>query len=269
MREADAVVVVTGLDASDEGEGEIGAGDREGLALRATEAALIRAAAALNPRVVVVLEGGAAITPGGWSDDAAAVLFGFYPGAEGGAALAEVLYGDVSPSGRLPFTIPAREEDLPAFDNASATVTYGMFHGYRHLARAGVRAAWPFGRGLSYTSFAYGTISASRPTVRRGEGVTVTVRVTNTGSRRGRETVQLYATARGSAVARAPRDLRAFAQVELDPGASEAVSLELRGDDLAYWDTTSTSWVLEPVEYALTAAPDAEAEGVTVTVRGE
>ena len=269
VREADAVVVVTGLDASDEGEGEVGAGDRAGLALPGSEAALIRAASALNPRVVVVLEGGAAITTAGWSDAAPAVLFGFYPGAQGGAALAELLYGDASPSGRLPFTIPAREEDLPPFDNVSPTVTYGMFHGYRHLGRAGVRASWPFGHGLTYTSFAYGEVTASRATVRRGEAVTVTARVTNTGQRRGRETVQLYATARGSSVERAPRDLRAFAQVELDPGASGSVTMELRGDDLAYWDTTSRSWVLEPVEYALTAAPSAEAEGVTVTVRGE
>lgn len=269
VRAADAVVIVTGLDASDEGEAEIGAGDRRSLALRDDEAALIRAAAALNDRVVVVLEGGAAITPAGWRDDVEAVLFAFYPGAQGGLALADVLFGDVAPSGRLPFSIPAREADLPPFDNTSPTVNYGYFHGYRHLAHEGVAAAYPFGFGLGYTAFAYSDLAVAPATIRRGDTLTATVTVTNRGAVRGVETVQLYVGARGSSVPRAPRDLRAFTQVELAAGASARVTLTLRADDLAWWNEASRSWALEPVDYAVIAAPDAAATGLAATVRAE
>jgi beta-glucosidase len=269
VREADAVVVVTGLQASDEGEAEVGAGDRDGLALPAAEVGLIRAAAALNERVVVVLEGGAAILTSGWRDEVEAVLMAFYPGSMGGSALADVLFGDAAPSGRLPFSIPEREADLPPFDNTSDEVTYGYFHGYRHLAREGVAAAHPFGSGLSYTTFAYSELALSATTVRSGQTLTATVRVTNRGAVRAIETPQLYVTARGSRVERSPRDLRSFAQVELAPGASERVTLSVRVDDLAYWDTARSAWVLEPIEYDVIVAHDAAAEGLRATVRAE
>ena len=269
VREADAVVVVTGLQASDEGEAEVGAGDRDGLALPAGEVGLIRAAAALNERVVVVLEGGAAILTRGWRDEVEAVVMAFYPGAMGGSALADVLFGDAAPSGRLPFSIPEREADLPPFDNRSDEVTYGYFHGYRHLAREGVAAAHPFGSGLSYTTFAYSELALSASTVRSGQSLTASVTVTNRGAARAIETPQLYVTARGLRVERSPRDLRAFAQVELAPGASERVTLTVRVDDLAYWDTATSAWVLEPIAYDVIVAPDAAAEGLRATVRAE
>jgi beta-glucosidase len=269
VREADAVVVVTGLQASDEGEAEVGAGDRDGLALPAGEVGLIRAAAALNERVVVVLEGGAAILTSGWRDEVEAVVMAFYPGAMGGSALADVLFGDAAPSGRLPFSIPEREADLPPFDNTSDEVTYGYFHGYRHLAREGVAAAHPFGSGLSYTTFAYSDLALSATTVRAAQTFTASVTVTNRGAVRAIETPQLYVTARGSRVERSPRDLRAFAQVELAPGASERVTLTVRVDDLAYWDTATSAWVLEPIAYDVIVAPDAAAEGLRAAVRAE
>lgn len=269
VRAADAVVVVTGLQADDEGEGEIGAGDREGLALRASEVALIRAAAALNERVVVVLEGGGAILTSDWRDQVEAVLMAFYPGAMGGSALAEILFGDAAPSGRLPFSIPEREEDLTPFDNVSPSVTYGYLHGYRHLARMGTAPAHPFGGGLSYTTFGYSGLSLSAATVRSGQTVTATVTVTNRGAVRAVETAQLYVAARGSRVERAPRDLRAFAQVDLGPGESRPVTLTLRADDLAYWDVATSAWVLEPIEYEVIVGHDSADAGVRATVRGE
>ncbi len=269
VRAADAVVVVTGLQADDEGEGEVGAGDREGLELRASEVALIRAAAALNDRVVVVLEGGGAILTSGWREEVEAVVMAFYPGAMGGSALAEVLFGDAAPSGRMPFSVPEREADLPAFDNTADAVTYGYLHGYRHLARTGTAPAHAFGSGLSYTTFGYGELSLSAPTVRAGQTVTATVTVTNRGSVRAIETAQLYVAARGSRVERAPRDLRAFAQVDLGPGESRAVTLSLRADDLAYWDVATSTWALEPIEYEVIVAHDAVSEGVRAVLRGE
>jgi beta-glucosidase len=269
VRGADAVVIVTGLQADDEGEAEIGAGDRDGLALRPAEVALIRAAAALNDRVVVVLEGGGAILTSGWRDAVAAVVLAFYPGAMGGHALADVLYGDAAPSGRLPFSIPEREEDLPPFDNTSDAVTYGYLHGYRHLAHAGVAAAHPFGGGLSYTTFGYSELALSTTTVRAGQSFEASVTVTNRGAVRAIETVQVYVTAVGSRVERAPRDLRAFAQVELAPGASARVTMPVRVDDLAYWDVAGGRWVLEPIAYDVVVAPDAAAAGLRATVRAE
>lgn len=269
VREADAVVIVTGLQADDEGEATVGAGDRDGLALPPAEVALIRAAAALNTRVVVVLEGGAAILTSAWRDEVAAVVMAFYPGAMGGAALADVLFGDAAPSGRLPFSIPEREADLPAFDNTSETVTYGYLHGYRHLGRAGVGAAHAFGSGLTYTTFGYSDLSLSASTVRAGQTLTATVTVTNRGAVRAIETAQLYVTAVGSRVERAPRDLRAFAQVDLAPGQSARVALPVRVDDLAYWDVATSAWVLEPIAYEVIVAHDAAAEGLRATVRAE
>lgn len=269
VRAADAVVVVTGLQADDEGEGEIGAGDREGLALREREVALIRAAAALNGRVVVVLEGGAAILTSGWREEVEGVVMAFYPGAMGGAALADVLWGDAAPSGRLPFSVPEREADLPGFDNTSSTVTYGYLHGYRHLASTNTAPAHAFGGGLSYTSFGYGELSLSSPTVRAGQTLTATVTVTNRGAVRAIDTPQLYVAARGSRVERAPRDLRAFAQVELGPGESRRVELAVRVDDLAYWDVAASRWALEPIEYEVIVAHDAADAGLRATVRAE
>lgn len=268
LRDADAVLVVTGLQADDEGEGEIGAGDRASLALPAGEVALIRRAAALNPRVVVVLEAGAAVTVEPWVDEVEAVLFTGYPGCEGGSALAEVLFGDVSPSGRLPFVIPAREEDLGVFDNTSATVTYEYLHGYRALASRGLRARYDFGHGLSYATFAHEDARVSAPTVALGGAVEVSVQVRNEGSARAADVVQVYASSPGSPVLRAPRDLRGFARVELDAGESRRVSVRVRGDDLARWDEVGRRWTLDPLAYTLTVAQSAAAQGLEVTVRG-
>ncbi|MEI8254848.1 MAG: glycoside hydrolase family 3 N-terminal domain-containing protein [Deltaproteobacteria bacterium] len=267
VRAADAVVVVTGNQANDEGEADIGAGDRASLALHAEEVALIQSVSCWNDRVVVVLEGGATIITTGWGDQIEGLLFAFYPGAEGGTALADLLFGDASPAGRLPFSIPASEGDLPPFDGTSDRVTYEYLHGYRYLAAHGTAPTYPFGFGLSYTTFAYSGLTLSRTTVHAGDSVDAALTVTNQGSARGIETVQLYVAAVGSSVQRAPRDLRAFTQVDLAPGESRQVTLQLRVDDLSYWDVTTSRWVLEPVEYNVSVRPDSSATGVSATIR--
>ncbi|AKF10875.1 beta-glucosidase [Sandaracinus amylolyticus] len=269
VRAADVVVIVTGLDSDDEGEADIAAGDRESLALRAEEVALIRAVAALHDRVVVVLEGGSAITTGEWDGDIEALVLAFYPGSEGGRAIADVLFGDVSPSGRLPFSIPAQESDLPEFDNVSHTVDYGYLHGYRHLAANETPARYPFGFGLSYSTFTLSELALSSERTTATGTITATVRVTNTGTVRARETVQAYVGARGSSVTRAPYDLRAFAQVQLDPGTSETVTLAVRAEDLAYWNETSSRMEVEAIEYELRVGTHAEDARLTATFRVE
>jgi beta-glucosidase len=247
---ADAVVVVVGLTSDDEGESLFGkGGDRETLSLRPDDEALIAAVAALSDRTVVVLEAGSAIVVRPFVDDVEALLMAWYPGAEGGAALADVLFGDVEPGGRLPITFPRSEADLPTFDHESLEVTYGLLHGYRYLDAQGLAPEFPFGFGLSYTTFALSEASVGSSTLTPDGTLTAQVRVTNTGAREGSELVQLYVRVDGSSVERAPRDLRAFRRVRLAPGASEVVELTVAASDLMVW--TDGAWELEPGAYAV------------------
>jgi beta-glucosidase len=248
VRTADVAVIVTGLIAEDEGEASVGAGDRASLELPAAEVELIRAVAAIHPAVIVVLEGGSALLTGAFDEEIEALLFAFYPGVEGGHAIAELLFGE-SPSGRLPFSIPERESDLPPFDNTSLAVTYDYFHGYRHLDREAIAPRYAFGFGLGYASFRYEDLRLSSTTLAAGGTLEATVAVTNEGAVRAIETVQLYVSARDSRVERAPADLRAFARVDLGPGETRDVVLTLRADDLAFYDAGASAFVLEPIDY--------------------
>jgi beta-glucosidase len=259
---ADVVVVVTGLQSGDEGEALVGAGDRDSLELPADEVALIEAVAAIHPAVVVVLEGGSAFVTSGWDADVEGLLHAFYPGSEGGRALADILYGDAAPSGRLPLTMPVGEAELPPFDNQSLIVTYDLFHGYRKLARDGNRAQYPFGFGLTYTTFDHADLALDRATAGEGDVVTAAVTVTNTGSVTAIETVQLYIAPPGT-IERAPFELRAFAQVELAPGASQRVALPVRVADLAVY--LDGAWTVERGMYSLRVARHADDPGLTAT----
>ncbi len=246
---ADYALVVTGLTAEDEGESLISAGDREGLGLAPKQDALIAQVAATGTPTVVVLQGGSAITMGPWLDAVDAVLMAWYPGIEGGNAIADILFGEESPSGRLPISFPVAEADLPPFDNVSESVTYSYFHGYRHLQNQGSEPLFPFGFGLSYTSFEYSNLELSSTEVAAGDTITITLDVENTGNREAIETVQLYAGALSSAVPRAPRELEAFTQVKLAAGVKESISFDLPISDLAFYDVESMAWVVEPTAY--------------------
>jgi beta-glucosidase len=247
---ADAAVVVVSLNSADEGEGDREGGDRFGLGLRPEQDAFIAAVAALNPRTIVVLEGGSAITMP-WLDDVEAVVMAWYPGQLGGEALAGILFGDVDPSGRLPLSFPRREADLPPFDNRNLTVRYGYFHGYRWLDRRGVAPLFPFGFGLSYTTFALTNLTLSPATLPVDGRVQASVDVTNTGAMAGDTVVQLYVTPHGSRIERARRELRDFARVSLEPGETRTVELHVAAADLATWDTARAEWVVDPITYEL------------------
>jgi beta-glucosidase len=266
VQNADAVVIVTGLQTTDEGEGLIGAGDRDSLTIAADEAALIAAVAALNDRVVVVLEGGSAFVTAGWDGEADALVHAFYPGSEGGRALADILFGDAAPSGRLPFTMPVAESDLPVWDNVSLSVTYDLFHGYRKLARDAKPARYPFGFGLTYTTFSYSELALDRTTAVASDVIDVSVTVTNTGAVPAIETVQLYVAPPAGSVERAPFQLGAFAQVELAAGASQRLTIPLRVTDLRLY--LDGAWTLVPGTYTVRAAKHAEDPGVTATFAG-
>jgi len=253
---ADAAVVVVGLDARDEGELSVGAGDREGLGLSAAQEDLIRRVGEMNPRTIVVLEGGSAILVESWIDDVDALIMAWYPGQQGGLAIADVLFGDVNPSGRLPVSFARAESDLPEFDDASPEVTYGYFHGYRWLDREGLEPRWPFGFGLAYTTYEYANLALESSRIGRGETLRASVEVTNTGTVPGRETVQLYVGARGSRVERARWDLRDFAQVPLEPGETRTVRLQVPVNDLAFYDVAAGVWEVEAISYEVAVGPD-------------
>lgn len=247
---AAVAVVVVGLTKVDEGEGAIGAGDRTSLVLPRAQDDLVAAVAALNPRTVVILEGSGPVTMP-WLADVPAVLTAWYPGVQGGNAVADVLFGDVVPSGKLPMSFPVAEADLPPFDNVSLSVTYDLFHGYRYLDRHDTAPLFPFGHGLSYTTFSYANLHVTPAAIPANGRVRITADVTNTGSRAGTEIAQLYVGAEGSTVDRAVKELKGFARVHLEPGETRTAVFELRAADLAYWNTATNGWTVEPISYRL------------------
>jgi beta-glucosidase len=244
----DVAVVFLGLPASAESEGY----DREHIDLPAAQLELLDAVVAANPRTVVVLSNGSVVALP-FRDRVPAILEGWLLGQAGGGGTADVLYGVVNPSGKLTETIPLRLEDNPSYGNFPGEfghVRYGegLLVGYRWYDAKGLEVAYPFGYGLSYTTFAYGDAAASVD----GEGdVVVTVPVTNTGDVAGREIVQVYTSLADSVVERAPRELKAFASVALAAGETREVSLTIRRADLAYWDIRVDGWVVEGGDYVV------------------
>jgi beta-glucosidase len=232
-------------------DGAFGAGgDRSLLTLHAQDEALLQAVTAANPRTVVAIMAGSAVITEAWRAQAPAILMLWYPGMEGGNALADILLGRTNPSGKLPLTFPKRAEDLPYFDRNATAITYDLFHGYRKLDRDGAEPAFPFGFGLSYTTFALANLHLAQAQLAAEDTLTVTVEVTNSGAMAGDEVVQLYVAALGSAVERAPKELKAFARVTLAPGETQIVRLETPVAGLAYY-AGANSWIVEPIEYEI------------------
>ncbi|MCB9727093.1 MAG: glycoside hydrolase family 3 C-terminal domain-containing protein [Deltaproteobacteria bacterium] len=268
IADADAVVVTAGLRSGDEGESSVGAGDRESLALPRDQPELIAATTALNPSAVVLLMGGGALTMDPWLDDAAAVLMLWYPGVEGGHAAADLVLGKANPSGRLPMVFSTSEADLPPFDNQSLEVTYGYWHGYRWLQHEGTAPLFPFGFGLSYTTFSYDAVrvdsaglAADPPTF------SVEVDLTNTGARDGIEVVQLYLEPPAGALERPERLLVGAAPVSVAAGASATARFEVPRHALAIYDVAASGWTVPGGTYGLVAAPHADAAPLTATLQ--
>jgi beta-glucosidase len=218
--------------------------------------------AAANAHTVVILSSGAPVEMP-WIDDVAAVLLMWYPGQEDGRAVANLLTGAVNPSGKLPVTLARRLEDYPASTPRQypgvapgdapdetwkeAVYSEGVFVGYRHFDARGIEPLFAFGHGLSYTTFDYA--DASMEVNAAGDGWTVSLVVENTGAVAGAEVVQLYVAPPGKAVPRPPKELKAFARVELEPGEKKTVSMALDRQSLSYWDTENGRWTVEPGEH--------------------
>jgi beta-glucosidase len=252
---ADAVVVIVGLTWRDENEGH----DRLNLGLSAKHEALIQEAAAANPHCVVVIVGGSAVTMESWRDQVPAILMAWYSGMEGGNAIADIIFGDVNPSGKLPIVFPKSLDQLPEFNNKELTVHYGYYHGYRWFDRQGLEPAFPFGFGLSYTRYEYANLRLAETTVGRSGTVVAEVDVRNAGKMAGEEVVQLYVGYKGSRVDRPVKDLRAFTRVALGPGESKRVRLEVPAQSLAYYNPESAAWEVEEIEYTVSVGPSSRA----------
>ena len=250
---ADAVVVVTGLTYKDEGEfipffGESG-GDRESLGLGREREGLILAAADANNRCIVVLEGGSAITMGSWADHAEAILMAWYPGMEGGNAIAEILFGDVNPSGKLPLTFPRSDDQLYPLGYEARSVVYDFYHDYRYFDRKGLEPLFPFGHGLSYTTYEYSNLRLNQSSATENQMIVINVDVTNTGSLAGEEIVQLYIGYPQSRVERPVKELKGFARVALNPGQTKTATIQLDPQSLAYYNTADQKWEIEKMLY--------------------
>jgi beta-glucosidase len=237
-------------------------GDRLRLTLHDQDEQLLRAVAAAQPRTIAVLVTGSAVVTERWRDEIPAIVVAWYPGMEGGHALADVLLGRVNPSGRLPCAFPVDEADLPPFDRDARHAEYGLWHGQQHLDRTGRRAAYPLGWGLTYTEFRYGA-----PHARLGDdAIELEVPLANVGARDGVEVVQCYAAAPQSAVERPPRWLVGFQAVALAAGATGTVRLDVPVDALAYWDEARDDFVVEATRYELVVGAHAAATGDSVRV---
>jgi beta-glucosidase len=241
-READAAVVFVGTTGEWETEGR----DRTSLSLPGRQDELIRAVAAVNPRTVVVVNAGAPVLLQ-WSDDVGALVQCWFGGQEMAGGVADVLVGVADPGGRLPTSVPRELRHNPAHDNfpgENGELRYGegLFMGYRGYEHRGMEPHFPFGHGLSYTTFEWGDAVVSSETVRAGDVVRVSVPVTNAGSRSGSEVVQCYVEHVDPRLARPPKELKAFAKVRLAPGERRDVELTLDDRSFSYWDPGQPDW---------------------------
>ena len=259
---ARAIAAITSYGSARQG-GDFAAGDRTELALPAEQVALIQAVLAANPRTVVVLMGGGAILMEAWRQAVPAILLLWYPGELGGQALADVVFGRVSPSGRLPFAIPTHADHWPAFEPRARQVRYDLWHGYRRLQRDGHPAAFPFGFGLSYTTF---QLSDAVAELADGGPLQVAVVVSNTGAVASEAVVQVYVEPPGLALERPGRTLVGFGRVALEPGGSQRLCLPIPLRRLAYFDEATSHFRLEAGLHRLHVAQHSEDEGLVVEV---
>ncbi len=261
---ADVTVVVVALTQQDEGEAWNGGGDRDTLDLSADQEDLILAAAKVSKKTVVVMEAGGPITMEKWKGAADAIVMAWYPGMEGGKALGELLFGDENFSGRLVQTWPVKWEDEPEFGNHQDQTEFEYLHGYRHFDGKGIAPLFPFGFGLSYTSFELSNLVIPCEVVTPSGRLVVAVDVENTGERKGVEVVQAYVGYPSTKVRRPNKELKGFARVELAPGEKKTLEIPIRIPDLAYFDKDKHKWVVEQGEHVLYVGTDA----ITLPLQG-
>lgn len=250
--------------------------DNEGwdrpFALPDRDEAEVKRAVSLNPRTIVIVNSGGGIQMTDWNDQAAAVIYAWYPGQAGNQALAEIICGDVNPSGKLPITIEKRFEDSPGYgyvprgeqlysgweqDNNMShpinSISYkeGVFVGYRWYEAKKIQPLYAFGHGLSYSKFTYRNLRISPPSIRTEARVTIEFEVTNTGSMEATEVAQLYVKDVAASVPRPEKELKGFSKFRLKPGESRMVRIRVTGRELGFWDVQQHNWKTEPGEFRI------------------
>ena len=250
---ADAVVICVGFDPKTEGEGS----DRT-FQLPGGQDELIRQISSVNKNTIVVLTAGGNVDMTQWIDRVPVILHAWYPGQEGGTALAQILFGDYSPSGKLPVSFERRWEDNPTFhsyypEEGKTRVQYleGVFLGYRHFDRSGTKPQFAFGYGLSYTTFEYSNLSLTPRSGNLNEPVTVSFDVKNTGHRAGSEVAELYVGDSHASVPRPVKELKGFAKVDLKPGETRRMTLLLDRRAFSFYDVKKSDWNAEPGEFSI------------------
>jgi beta-glucosidase len=265
--DADVAVVLLGLTDAQEAEGA----DRPDIELPPEQLELLRAVVAAQPATVVVLSHGGVLRLAPVAELAPAIVDAALLGQAGGGAVADILFGVTNPSGRLAETVPVRLKDAPSYlnypgENLHTRYGEGIFVGYRGYDARDLDVAFPFGHGLSYTTFEYRDLRVSAAP----DGITAAVTVTNTGPVAGREVVQFYVSVNGKVV-RPPRELKAFGTIALQPGGSDRVEVFIPREDLAYWETRTHAWTVEGGDYEIAAAASSRDIRLTtrVTVEGD
>ncbi len=249
---SDVTVVFAGLTEEYESEGF----DRKTMDLPVNQVELIKKVAGANPNTIVVLNNGSPVSMESWIDSVSAVVEAWFPGQECGNVIAGILSGEVNPSGKLPDTFPVRYEDNPAFgnypgENGKLRYEEGIFVGYRHYDAEKIEPLFPFGYGLSYTSFEYSNLRVNPVKVKKGDRIIVSVDIKNTGETQGKEVVQLYVSDIESRVPRPPKELKGFRKVDLLPGEKKTVDFILEEEALSFYDPEIKQWVAEPGEFEI------------------
>jgi beta-glucosidase len=224
-------------------------GDRKSLSLRQSDIELINEIVKVNKNTIVSIIAGSTVLMEEWRDKVPAIIMQWYAGMEGGNALASLLAGDVNPSGKLPFVVPTSTEHLPYFDSDAKEITYDLWHGYRKLDKDENKPAFPFGFGLSYTTFLLKNLTLDKNNYHSSDIVKASFQITNTGTLAGEEVVQLYISAIGSKVQRAKKELKAFTKVKLDVGDIKNICIELPISEIAYYDEPAEDFIIEPIKY--------------------
>ncbi len=260
---ADAVVIAAGYTDSTESEGS----DRT-FALPWGQELLIKTVAAANKNTIVTLTAGGAVDIRNWIDSVPALLHNWYPGQEGGTALAEIIFGARNPEGKLPATFDRSWEENPVHDSYYSSIapdgiphvkyTQGLFYGYRYYTSMNKKPMFPFGFGLSYTSFAFSNLAVSPANAKAGDEVSVSFDVANTGSRDGAEVAQLYVGDPSATVKRPVMELKGFEKVRLAAGEKKHVTLKLNNRSFAYFDEASHDWKIDPGKFTVSVGDSSE-----------
>ena len=247
-KQSDAVILIVGTNSDWETEGN----DRASLELPSNQDELIKNICEVNKNTVVVLNTGSPCEMP-WHNEANAILQSWFPGQEFGNSLSDIIFGEVNPSGKLPTTFPKTISDTPAFatypgEDLQMDYEEGLFIGYRWYDRENIEPLFPFGHGLSYTSFEYSNLRAIPP---KGTSSVAAfeIDITNSGIMAGKEIVQGYVSVSNSNIERADKELKKFEKVSLEPGETKKLIFELSERDLSFWSTESNTWQVEPAEY--------------------